>query len=102
LNSHRLHLYFVRDILGKNYEICDNSLSVTSRKAKKIWNKCDKQCQHKCKSYNFETKVETIENSLNKTILKIKPQRSPRIVYIKTLKIDFDRLIYNCGGIVGL
>jgi hypothetical protein len=26
----------------------------------------------------------------------------PRIAYIETLKTDFDRIIYNCGGVVGL
>jgi len=43
---------------------------------------------------------------LNETtgILKFMPNESPVIVYIETLrtKFNFDRLIYNCGGIVGL
>jgi hypothetical protein len=31
-----------------------------------------------------------------------KIKKIPRIAYIETLKTDFDRLIYNCGGILGL
>ena len=30
------------------------------------------------------------------------PKKTPRIAYIDTLKTDLDRLIYSCGGILGL
>ncbi len=30
------------------------------------------------------------------------PKKTLRIAYIETLKTDMDRLIYNCGGILGI
>jgi hypothetical protein len=56
----------------------------------------------KCKLNNLDTKFEITKPVLRGTILKFIPQKSPRITYIETLKIDFDHLIYNCGGVLGL
>ncbi len=39
---------------------------------------------------------------MNETILRIFAIKSPHIEYIKTLNIDLNQLIYNCGGIFGL
>jgi hypothetical protein len=51
---------------------------------------------------NFDTKIQVSKHVSNKTILEIIPTKTPRIAYIETLKTDFNQLIYNCGGILGL
>jgi hypothetical protein len=56
----------------------------------------------KCNLINFNTKIETATLLSNETILEFIPQKTPRIGYIETYKTDFDRLIYNCGGVLGL
>ena len=59
-------------------------------------------CHNKCKTVSFETKISYIKSFSNETILEIIPSKSPRIVYIETLKTNFNKLIFNCGGILSL
>jgi hypothetical protein len=67
-----------------------------------ILNKCLKICEQKCNFVNFDTKIEVSKHDSNKTILKLMPKKTPRIAYIETLKTDFNQLVYNVGGILGL
>ena len=59
-------------------------------------------CKNKCKNVNLETKVSYIKSFSNETILEIIPSKSPTIVFIETLKTDFNSLIYNFGGFLSL
>jgi len=63
---------------------------------------CKHNCKQKCKIINFDFNIEVSKQKINKTILEFIPQKSSRISYIEILKTDFDRFIYNCGGILGL
>jgi len=56
----------------------------------------------KCNQVIIDTKSATTKSIKNQTLLEFIPIRSARIVYIETLKTDFDKLIYNCGGVLGL
>jgi len=38
----------------------------------------------------------------SETILEIIPKNSLHFEYIETLKMNFDQLIYNCGGVLGI
>jgi hypothetical protein len=67
-----------------------------------VWKKCVKLAKPKCNSINFNIKIETTKLLSNQTIVEIIPQKSPRIAYIETLKTDFNRPIYICGGVLGL
>ena len=58
--------------------------------------------QIKCIKFNFDTDISYAKSFSNETILEIIPSKSPRIVYIETLKTDFNELIYNFGGILSL
>jgi hypothetical protein len=60
-----------------------------------------KFCKTKCNLINFCTKIEVSKYVLNITVLEVIPMKS-RKAYIETLKTDINRLIYNCGGILGL
>jgi hypothetical protein len=93
--------YFDRHILKNGYKFCKNS-NVTLDSLKKINAECLKNSNQKCSSINFNSKIESIKLLSNETILEFIPQKSPRIAYTETYKTDFDRLIYNCGGVLGL
>jgi hypothetical protein len=100
---HHVRLFFNKNFSKNNYKFCENcSVSLDNSTVSSIKNQCDKICKPKCTSLNFDTKIQVSKHVLNKTILEIIPTKTPRIAYIETLKTDFDRLIYNCGGILGL
>ena len=86
-----------------NAQFCKNcGHSVDNSTFSLMEEQCQKICKPKCNSLNFDTKIQVSKQVSNKTILEIIPKKSPHIAYIETLKTDFDRLIYNCGGVLGL
>jgi hypothetical protein len=93
-------VYFDRYIYNGS-KFCENS-NVTIDSLKKTFAKCVKRSKPKCNSINFNSKIETTKLLSNETILEFIPQKTPRIGYTETYKTDFDRLIYNCGGVLGL
>jgi hypothetical protein len=95
--------FFNKNFLKNNYKFCEYcSVSLDKSKVSSIENQCKETCKPLCTSLNFETKPQVSKHVSNKTILEIIPMKTPRIAYTETLKTDFDRLIYNCGGILGL
>jgi hypothetical protein len=95
--------FFNKNFLKNNYKFCENcSVSLDKSKVSSIKDQCQEICKPLCNSLNFETKTQVSKHVSNKAILEIIPMKTPRIAYTETLKTDFDRLIYNCGGILGL
>jgi hypothetical protein len=94
--------YFNKYFLKNNYKFCKNCVNLDNSTFFPIVNQCKKICKLKCNSLNFDTKVQLSKHVSNKTILEIITTKTPHIAYTETLKTDFDRLIYNCGGILGL
>jgi hypothetical protein len=92
-------IYFDRHILKHGYKFCAN---LTIDSLTNVWEECLKLAKPKCNLINFNTKIETTKLLSNQTIVEFIPKKSPRIAYFETLKTDFDRLIYNCGGVLGL
>jgi hypothetical protein len=97
---YNVNFYFNKKFLKNNYKFCDVRLDNSTLFS--ITKQCHKICKPKCNSLNFDTKFKVSKHISNKTILEIIPMKNPRIAYIETLKTDFNRLIYNCGGILGL
>jgi hypothetical protein len=91
-------IYFDR-FLKHGYKFCVNT---TIDSLTNVWEECLKLAKPKCNVINFNTKIETTKLLSNQTIVEFIPKKSPRIAYFETLKTDFDRLIYNCGGVLGL
>jgi hypothetical protein len=85
--------------LKNGYKFCGNTTIDIPTNVKE---ECIKLAKPKCNSINFNAKIETTKLLSNQTIVEIILQKSPRIAYFETLKTDFDRLIYNCGGVLGL
>ena len=52
----------------------------------------------------FETKSTKIriEGTSNRSIINLIPDFSMKPIYSESLKTDFNELIYNCGGIIGM
>jgi hypothetical protein len=94
--------YFNRNLLKNYSKLCDFSTVSNYSLSKSIGTHCEKICKPKCDFVNFDAKVQVFEDVLNDTILEVIPKKTPSIAYIETLKTDFNRLIYNCGGILGL
>jgi hypothetical protein len=95
--------FFNKIFLKNNYKFCENcSVSLNNSKVFSIKNQCEKICKPKCNSLNFDTKIQVSKHVSNKTIFEIIPTKTPRVAYIEALKTDFDRLIYYCGGVLGL
>jgi hypothetical protein len=83
--------------------LCNTFTAKISDSLKKPFLKfCNKYCKPKCNVVNIDTKVEISKHFWNDTILEVIPKKSPHIAYIETLKTDVNRLIYNCGGVIGL
>jgi hypothetical protein len=94
-------VYFDRYVLKNGYKFCKHS-NVTIDSLRKIQAECIKRSKPQCNSINFNSKIETTKLLSNETILEFIPQKTPRIAYTETYKTDFDRFIYNCGGVLGL
>jgi hypothetical protein len=100
---YQVPLFFNKNLLKNSYKLCGNcSVSLDNSRVSSINGQCKKICKPKCNSLNFDTKIQVFKHVSNKTIFEIIPTKTPNIAYIETLKTDFDRLIYNCGGILGL
>jgi hypothetical protein len=101
IDKFSIQVYFDRDISKNGYKFCENFNSTKDSKMN-IVKKCVSKAKPKCNLINFNTKIETTKLASNQTIVEIIPLKKPRIAYIETFKTDFDRLIYNCGGVLGL
>ncbi len=95
-----VNFFFNKVFLKNNYKLC--SVSLDNSTVFSITKQCNKICKPKCNSLNFDTKIQVSNHVSNKTILEIISTKTPRIAYIEALKTDLNRLIYNCGGILGL
>jgi hypothetical protein len=100
---HEIHVYFNRYILEKGYKFCDDSKFSGNYSAVEEFDKeCDLSCKPKCNFINFDSKVEISRYDLNETVLELIPQKSPRVACIEVWKTDFNKMIYNFGGVLGL
>jgi hypothetical protein len=101
IDKFNIQVYFDRDISKNGYKFCTNFNS-TNDSTINIIKKCYSNVKPKCNLINFNTKIETTKLASNQTIVEIISKKKPRIAYIETFKTDFDRLIYNGGGVLGL
>jgi hypothetical protein len=97
-----IYTYLERDIIRNGHKLCNNSYVADSNFKTKVDKISKTKCKPKCNFINFDFKLEVSKHISNKTVVEFIPKKSPRIAYIETFKIDFDRLIYNCGGVFGL
>jgi hypothetical protein len=89
-------------IYNHKYRFCDSDFESNRKQNIIIMSKCLTQCLHKSEYKVFDTTTESIQSVTNETIVEITPKNSPHIKYIETLKMDFNKLIYDCGGTLGL
>jgi len=94
-----------KHLLIEGYRICPTNISLNHLVYVQINTKCRTKCLIGCKEIHFENynKFSRIldKNSTTKRIYVI-PIKRPHIEYFEELRIDFDQLLYTCGGIVGL
>jgi hypothetical protein len=109
LNIFRISLYidFRLHFISKGYVMCDQSMRILMNDSNfgiKFVDECHKNCPKKCKKTYFNNNIIIHEFSKvsNDTILEFFPTKSPHFEYSETLSVDFNQLIYNCGGILGL
>jgi hypothetical protein len=95
------YIDFQYDFSFLRYRICDTEYSNESM-IYSLREKCLQNCSNECESINFNTKLEIRSKEVMETIVEIFPIKSLHFRYIETLKMDFNQLIFNCGGILGL
>jgi hypothetical protein len=101
--SNQIYVYIEKDIKRNRHKLCNESFDGFSAFSPlTIFKKCKNKCKPNCNFINFDFKLEVSKHISNESILELIPKKTPLIAYIETFKTDFDRLIYNCGGIFGL
>ncbi len=60
------------------------------------------ECLYRSEYKFFETTTHSIQSVTNEAIVEIIPKSLPHIRYIETLKMNFNKLSYDCGGILSL
>jgi hypothetical protein len=96
-----IYMVFEFHMTHMGYKICNDSINSTEL-LNNIDKFCETFCLPKCETIYIEVKVEKTSNKSKETIIEIFPLKSRHLEYVETLKTDFNQLIYNCGGIMGL
>jgi hypothetical protein len=96
-----LHLDFEALIVYRGYRTCDKKINLITESMSR---ECDDICLPNCESVHYNTMVLKKELQERKvgTFVEIFPVKFPHFVYTETLNMDFNQLIYSCGGILGL
>ncbi len=84
------------------YKICSNLTKFNKLSSAFILKTCKPKVRE-CLIKDFVTKVEvrfTLDH--RRSTIYIMPIRYPHIKFIETLQMDFDKLIYDFGGIIGM
>jgi hypothetical protein len=97
-----IHLDFEMHFVSRGYRTCDKKINFTTELS--IIRECDDLCLPECQSVYYNTMVLTKEFQDRKVgrFVEIFPLKFPHFIYTETLNMDFNQLIYNCGGILGL
>jgi hypothetical protein len=96
------HIEFESHLIDLGYRFCN--VSVQEEIEEFIRGECKIICVPACNTFHIETKVtyKKYAKKTNETIVETFPLRLQRIQYKETLNMDFNQLIYNCGGFLGL
>jgi hypothetical protein len=100
-NYKLIYMVFEFHMTHMGYKFCNHSINSTEL-LNNIDKFCETFCLPKCETIYIEVKVEKTSNEAKETIIEIFPLKSRHLEYVETLKTDFNQLIYNCGGIMGL
>jgi hypothetical protein len=97
-----IHLDFEMHFVSRGYRTCDKEINLTTELS--MSRECDDICLAECESVYYNAMVLTKEFQDKKvgTFVEIFPVKFPHFIYTETLNMDFNQLIYNCGGILGL
>jgi uncharacterized protein YdcH (DUF465 family) len=94
-----------KHLLNEGYRICATNISVNKSILTEWQIKCSKNCSIGCKETHFEKQIKfyrKLDKNITTKRINIIPMKTAHIQYLEKLKIDFNQLIYTCGGIVGL
>jgi hypothetical protein len=96
-----IHLDFEMHFVSRGYRTCDKKINLTTELS--MTQECDDICLPECESVYYNTMVLKKEFQDRKvgTFIEIFPLKFPHFIYTETLNMDFNQLIYNCGGILG-
>jgi hypothetical protein len=95
-----LQLDFESHIASRGYRICYKKTD--SAKEFSVKRECGDICLPECETVYYNIITKQFEDKKVGTFVKIFPLKFPHFIYIETLTMDFNQLIYNCGGILGL
>jgi hypothetical protein len=107
LASKQMVLFFdvSEHLLNGGYRICATNISVNESVLTEWQIKCSKKFSVGCKETHFEKQIKfyrKLDRNITTKRINFIPTKTAHIKYLEKLKIDFNQLIYTCGGIVGL
>ena len=88
-------------IQSKDYILCNYSIELDSVSKSFLLNICLKKCLKDCNSFKYILRAKYSE-VINSTKLTVIPLKTPHIKQIETFNKDFNQLIYELGGNMGL
>jgi hypothetical protein len=100
ISSSQLSLDFESHIASRGYRICYKKTD--SAKEFSVKRECSDICLPECETVYYNMITKEFEDRKVGTFVKIFPLKFPHFIYTETLNMDFNQLIYNCGGILGL
>jgi hypothetical protein len=97
-----VHFDFELHFVSRGYRTCDKKINLTTEFS--MIQECADICLPECESVYYNAMVLTKDFQDRKvgTFLEIFPIKFQHFIYTETLNMDINRLIYNCGGILGL
>jgi hypothetical protein len=94
-----------KHLLNEGYRICPTNISVDESVLTEWQIKCSKNFPIGCKETHFEKQIKfyrKLDKNITTKRINFIPTKTAHIEYLEQLKIDFNQLIYTCGGIGGL
>jgi len=97
-----LYIDFELHLISYGYRFCNRTINIANESS--FRNKCIDICKPDSESIYFNTNYKTYKfsNNTDQPVVEIYPIKLPHIQYTETLNMDFNQLIYNCGGLLGL
>jgi hypothetical protein len=97
----------LENFISKPIEVHNNLCRKNHEQSEKIKRECSSECKSNCRLHTYETSIKSYQDENSKVFrnssrIRIFPREKPFIKYIYTPKMDYNQLIYDLGGIIGL
>lgn len=94
----------LKSIVEMNLKLCPVNVEVNKTIIDQLPNRCDERiCKKNCVQYSFGIEVQSkIYTNISNSIISLEAESIPHIKYVHIPVMEFNKFIYNMGGIFGL